>query len=294
MRISFTLFVYCFMFAAPLLGVSYHYAIIGDAGEWNSKTQKIHKSIEATGVTRLILPGDNLYKVDEGYASAWLPWMGFSFDAVAIGNHNMSYAEEVAFFKMPGEYYAKVEPGVVRFLILNSDNEKTVAEQAAWLEEELQKATEPFVFPVYHHPSYTISIYHYWREKKAFHEAIRPLLFKYRHKITAVINGHDHMASLVEFDNLPVVVSGATSDLRPTLPVNKKSSGTRVRTRWLDSTAVYWAHLELDADKGVALVHFRRGRDNQVKCTARLNEKKVFLFSMCEEPEGSPEQRIEQ
>ena len=38
---------------------------------------------------------------------------------------------------------------------------------------------------------------------------MRPVLKKWSSKINLIINGHDHIASLFTYDDLPVLVSGA-------------------------------------------------------------------------------------
>ena len=90
-------------------GAEVQYGIIGDAGLWNSAMKDVQKSMLQAGVSRTILPGDNLYLGT--YAQQWNPMIsaGFSFDVVAIGNHNGGYDAEMRFFKMPSEYYSKTQ-----------------------------------------------------------------------------------------------------------------------------------------------------------------------------------------
>jgi hypothetical protein len=171
-------------------------AVIGDAGRTTPSSRLVRESIAKSGIQRLVLPGDNLYS--GSYQSVWNPWISarLSFDVVAIGNHNGGYRQETAFFSMPSEYYAKVIDGA-RFLVLNSDNESTAAAQANWLNTELRSAREPLVFVVYHHPSYTISTFHNWEEKAVFQRALRPVIWANRAKITALLVGHDHVATML-------------------------------------------------------------------------------------------------
>jgi hypothetical protein len=156
------------------------FAIIADGGEWNSSARLTRDSVLRTPIRSLILPGDNLY--NSNYANVWGNWSqnGFTFDVPAIGNHNDGYEAEMAFFRMPGEYFSKVYPGIARFIVLNSDNNSTGSTQASFLDSELTAATEPFVFLVYHHPTYTLSHFHGWKDKKKFQQAIRPVLWRRR------------------------------------------------------------------------------------------------------------------
>jgi hypothetical protein len=178
---------------APSIG-STRLSLLGDAGRWNASTKKLKESMERVGVRSLVMPGDNLYSGT--YDSAWGPWFksGFDFPVVAIGNHNDGYQKEIQFFSMPSEIYAKTLDGFLKFIVLNSDNKKNVDTQMDFLNKELAGATEPFVFVVYHHPTYTLTKDHTWPERREFQDAIRPVLSKYRQKITAVVLGHDHIA----------------------------------------------------------------------------------------------------
>lgn len=119
-------------------------------------------------------------------------------------------------------------------MILNSDNVTNAQEQARWFERQLQDTTRRFVFPVFHLPSYTLSDRHHWEEKRDFQLAIRPILWRYRDKITALILGHDHIASLVDVDGLPFIISGAATEQIPTTARDYTADdGHHVRTRWL-------------------------------------------------------------
>jgi hypothetical protein len=243
-------------------------AIIGDAGEITSSSKKVRESISRMGVRKLALPGDNLYSGT--YEAAWSPWRnaGLTFDLVAIGNHNAGYRKEMNFFAMPGEYYAKAI-GNSLFIVLNSDNDRSAAEQAAWLNRELAAASQPNVFLIYHHPSYTVSAAHTWSEKPNFQRAIRSVIWTHRPKITALIVGHDHLASLIHFGDLPVILSGAVHDLRRDRPVDYMTDGIRIKTAWFFDRNAYWARLTVD-DAGGATVDFIRASDDNVSCTANL------------------------
>src|SRR4051812_22540029 len=85
------------------------FAVIGDAGDWNDSAALVQSSIVAGNVSNLILPGDNLYNPLLSYSQVWGHWSqrGFRFSVVALGNHYKTYQSEMAYFKMPGEYYAR-------------------------------------------------------------------------------------------------------------------------------------------------------------------------------------------
>jgi hypothetical protein len=209
------------------------FGIIGDAGSWNENTKTIRDSMTALSTNRkLILPGDNLYGLSNTYKKAWKPWREnqFTFDVVAIGNHTEGYKEEVAYFEMPGQYYAKAYGDTVRFLVLNSDNTKNVPLQLNWLERELARASEPLIFLVYHHPTYTISEDHSWDEKEQFQLGIRQIIERHRKKITGLLLGHDHIASILHFRDLPAIVSGSTQNPRTEKPIDNIQQNIHMKT----------------------------------------------------------------
>jgi hypothetical protein len=260
LRISFLFFIG----QSTLSGASESFAIIGDAGEWNANTRSVLASIQKTSVKKLILPGDNLYSGSTPYEKVWSSWKqaGMRFSIVAIGNHNGGYLKEVAYFKMPGEYYDKNIGSDVKFIVLNSDDTLSNWIQTGWLEEVLALSHERFIFVVYHHPSLTLSKGNNWREKEEFHNYIRPILFKYRGKITAVINGHDHSAALYHFNDLPVIVSGATHGVREPGTPNNIQEKIQVRTNWVYDMTPHWVKMTVEDD----FVHleFVRASDNFV------------------------------
>lgn len=261
--------------AAPEPMPTQSFAIIGDAGKYNAQTKAVHQSIARSGVTRLILPGDNLYSGT--YAQQWSPWSGFEFSVVAIGNHTAGYQQEMKYFSMPSEYYAKEIAGL-RFLVLNSDNTRTVNEQADWLEGELAKDNRlaAATFLVWHHPPYTVSSYHGWKEKAAFQNRMRALLKTYGDRITGLLVGHDHIGAVYCLDRLPMIVSGAIWDTREAQQKNYQDSkdGTQVAPQWVypEGTAV-WARLDFELATATTTIQFIRATDDQVLYRASLGSR---------------------
>lgn len=257
------------------------FAIIADSGKTTSNSKKVRDSIVRNKISQLIMPGDNLYS--SSYQNVWSPWqsVGMTFDLVAIGNHNSGYNNEVSFFKMPGEYYTKVIDGA-RFIVLNSDNTQTATSQIIWLDQVLSQSTESLVFLIYHHPTYTISQVHTWQEKANFQTSLRPILWKFRSKITALLLGHDHLASILHFNDLPVILSGAVQEVRKDKPVNNTQDGVMVQTSWYFDSTPHWAKLTWDSQSAQAEVQFIRAGDDVVTCTAILgSNQKAQLQSDC-------------
>ncbi|MBI4404642.1 MAG: metallophosphoesterase [Deltaproteobacteria bacterium] len=258
------------------------YAILGDAGEWNTQTQSVRDSIQSSSIDRLVLLGDN-YRVPFGtYEEVWAGWKGFQFPVVAIGNHTLSYSAEMKFFKMPGEYYS-FKDGEVLFLVLNSDNASTAVIQAEWFDDELSHATERFIFVVFHHPPYTI--HHSWTEKRAFHERIRPIIKRHRSKITALLAGHDHIASLTMLDDFPMFISGAVFEALPALPKDYiADDGTHVQSLWRYSQVPHWLRLDIKEKADTAWFNFVQANPGTVVCTVSVRAKKVLLKDNCYQP----------
>lgn len=256
-------------------------AVIGDFGRWNKDSEALLNSIKQLGILNLVVPGDNLYSGT--YDQAWLPWKkaGFDYTVMAIGNHTQGYAAEVKYFKMPGEYYTKTFlGGLVQYIVLNSDNVKTVKEQMVFLESELKNSQAAQIFIMYHHPSLTIAS-HVWTEKKEFQNLIRPLLKKYRTKITGIVNGHDHLAALYSFDDLPVLVSGAGQNRRSEKPVNNVQEKIKVKTEALFSGQPYWMLQSVENDRSEFQIV--RATDSKVVCRFTLKTGQPAKVTDCKQ-----------
>ncbi len=254
------------LFAAQEPQPTQSFAIIGDAGKYNANTKAVQQSIARSGLRRLILPGDNLYSGT--YAQQWSPWAGFEFSVVAIGNHTAGYQQELKYFAMPAEYYAK-DVGGIRFLVLNSDNSRTVNEQAEWLEDQLANSNGfgGATFLVWHHPPYTVSSYHAWKEKATFQTRVRSLLKTYADRITGLLVGHDHIGAVYCLDSMPMIVSGAIWDTRtPNQKAYRDSAdGTMVTPQWVyPEGTVVWARLDYEPATATGTIQFIRATDDQV------------------------------
>lgn len=270
--------VYCVLILSIQLFTyadTYRFGVMGDAGLWNKNTKNVHDSLQRHNIKQLVMPGDNIYAnpIDyPSYESVWDKWRaeGFKFDVVAIGNHNTGYENEIKYFNMPGETYSITYNNFVQFIVLNSDNETTFKTQAQFLEKELAATTAPYVFLVYHHPSYSLSFFHPASEKFDFQNAIRPLFTQYRNKITALLVGHDHVSVIAHFNNLPVILSGSTHEQRLHIPLNYTDKSVKVKTNWFNDRDALWGNLQLDTEKDFAQLDFVRGYDDKNVCTVML------------------------
>lgn len=266
MSICFLVLVSSLAHAKP-----FELGFIADAGKLTQNAKVVRDSMVRKGELQLVMAGDNLYS--SSYKKVWADWIaaGFSFDVTAIGNHNDGYENEINFFKMPGEYFSKVFENQVRFIVLNSDNAGNVKEQMKFLESELTTAKEKMIFLVYHHPSFTLSHFHKWQEKSEFQLAIRPLLIKYRSRLTGLLAGHDHLAMIAEFGDLPVIISGAVQEVRDDFPFPSSSQdGVQVKTDWYFDGKPYWAQMKFDTNSDSVTIDFIRAIDDQVSCSIYL------------------------
>jgi hypothetical protein len=256
-------------------------ALMGDCGRPGNSLNNLKSSLLKSGIRNLVLPGDNLY--ESTYENVWNGWkkVGFLFDVVAIGNHNDGYEKEVRYFEMPGEYYSKVISGA-RFIVLNSDNVFNVSKQMKWLKQELKQAREKTIFLVYHHPTFTITEDHFWFEKATFQTEMRKIFVDFKDKISAVIVGHDHISSFVDFGHIPAIVAGSGRTNRPGKPVHNTQFDFSIHTQFLAGDTQHWGLLELDPSGSSALVSFIRVADHANVCTARLEAGKMILQENCQ------------
>lgn len=272
MKLAFV-FSICFVFNTAF-AFELPFGIIGDTGRFNANAEILLNSMNQMNVKRLIMPGDNLY---EGtYEQQWGPWKqaGFTFDVIALGNHVETYAKEIAFFEMPGQYFSKTFSfGEIQYLVLNSDNTSNVTKQMTWLKTQLKASTAKQLYLVYHHPTYKVGRYVPTEQKKNFQLKIRPILKTYRHKITALIVGHEHITSLMHFDSLPVIISGSTQSPRDEVPINNTQSGVKVRTALHLDKEPFWVMQTVNKDitaTDTSDFFFIRGRDSKVMCRAMI------------------------
>ncbi len=245
------------------------WAIIGDAGVWNDQAQLVRDSIRRADVSQLILPGDNLYFGT--YESVWSHWSGFTFPLVAIGNHHDGYAKELAYFGLSSDHYSQ-SFGETLFLVLNSDREEGIHEQLSWLRTQLVGAEGRSVILIQHHPPYTISNFHHWREKRLFQKGLRSLVHEFRDRIRALIVGHDHIAALENVGGVPMIVSGAIWQTRASRNNDYVASdGMSVKTVWrYNDRDPYWVQLKLSDQGATAVASFIRAQDDLVSCVVKI------------------------
>lgn len=259
------------------------FGVIGDAGLWNDGAHTVRDSILTGHVQNLILPGDNLYDNRKTYQETWSPWFstGLRPYAVAIGNHTKSYAEEMAFFRMPGEYYTFAQ-GDVRWIVLNSDNDQTADAQAAFYDGVMAKATEPIIFLTYHHPSFDVSHFHPWQERPHFQAAMRPRLVRDKDRLAALVVGHDHLAALIGLNDLPMILSGAVQEQRKPEPLPPYQDGpVKVQVLWMYQANPHWARLDADTASHQVWLNYVDAKTGNVDCSVRIVPRPMLPRDNC-------------
>jgi 3',5'-cyclic AMP phosphodiesterase CpdA len=157
-----------------------------------------------------------------------------------------------------------------------------VTQQAAWLDDQLSKAQEKFIFVVFHHPPYTISNRHRWEERRDFHLRIRPLLVKYAEKITSLVVGHDHLASMIMLNNTPMIVSGATWETQTPSYLDYKEGPVHIKTVWNYRGHVHWVRLDILPATHEVWVNFVNAQTRTVSCSIRIAPKPLLKRPNCQ------------
>jgi len=269
------------LFAALTFAQAFQMAVVGDAGKSGHEMDALKESLLQAGQKVLIMPGDNLYK--GSYESVWNSWKrdGFQFPIVAIGNHNDGYDQEVKYFGMPGEFYTKSSQGV-RFFVLNSDNEDTVSEQFRWLENQFQKAQEKHIFLVYHHPTFTVTEGHHWKQKQRFQMKMRQFLKANGSRITALLLGHDHISTFVQFGPVVAMIAGSGRSARSTEPVHYVEDGFQIKTLYLAPESQHWGLLHFESVSDKIRAGFYSISRRKMTCVIELGKGRLRMAPGCQ------------
>jgi hypothetical protein len=145
----------------------------------------------------IISLGDNIYEegdikqyghdyFEAPYAQLWKAGVHFY---PAIGNHDIKQGhmqDQIAYFKMPGEYYT-VSEGPVTFFIINTTRFVRNPEQIAWLEKSLKGSKATWKIVAGHHPLYSSGRH---GETTGLKKILEPMMIKYG--VDAYLCGHDH------------------------------------------------------------------------------------------------------
>jgi hypothetical protein len=179
----------------------FHFIAYGDWGEGTAFQQELAKQLNTFYMhdpfPMVLLLGDNIYEngdikkyaktyFEEPYAP--LLKAGVKFRA-ALGNHDVKdahMADQIAYFKMPGEYY-KFSQGPVDFFIINTMNFAIQRQQQQWLAKTLAESKAPWKIVAGHHPMYSSGRHGSTSWVK---EKLEPMMI--RNHVDLYLSGHDH------------------------------------------------------------------------------------------------------
>ena len=177
-------------------------AAIGDSGTLSDDQLMVGAMIEVLEPRLLLHTGDMVYPLgspsnyQEKFIGVYRDLLMRTCIYPVLGNHDCMRGPEyfLYMFHLPAnnpamdEGYYSFDAGDAHFAALNSCSGEISPEQAAWLDEDLGKATLPWKIVLLHHPAYS----------NGFHggtilvrDVIAPIVE--RHEVVLVLSGHDHV-----------------------------------------------------------------------------------------------------
>lgn len=159
--------------------------------------EQMVKTYEQTPYELALLLGDNIYPDGDINRLAKShfenPYAGLIARKVrfvaTIGDHDDRKGhvqDEMAYFKMPNEYY-KVSRGPVDFFVLNTTFFVRSPEQRAWIAKALAESKARWKIVIGHHPMYSSGRN---GNTEGSRKVLEPLLIK--NKVDLYLAGHDH------------------------------------------------------------------------------------------------------
>lgn len=219
------------------------FGIIGDTqyfkpGNPNGGFQKAVGLLSSKNVDLVMTEGDLLSSCGsdcEAKLASWKSIMGPLYPKAyeLMGNHDRTDKEKSDaawqnFFNLPANGPAGYSELVYsfnfknsHFVVLNSEkpSENMISDaQRAWLEQDLNKNKQANTFVFFHEPAYPVSskIDESLDAKPKERDALWNILSS--HKVTAVFNGHEHIASRRKIGSLYQFVFGNTDSFNHDAP----------------------------------------------------------------------------
>jgi predicted MPP superfamily phosphohydrolase len=182
----------------PRAAGSLKFAVIGDNGTGEAPqyetAQQMLSSRSSFPFDFVLMLGDNLYgsQKPQDFVTKFERPYGPLLDAgvrfyAALGNHDKPTNRSYAPFNMAGERYYTFASPPVRFFIL--DTNLMDRPQLTWIEETLERASEPWKIVSFHHPIYSDGDRH--GSNVELRVMLEPLLV--RHGVSVVFSGHEHI-----------------------------------------------------------------------------------------------------
>jgi hypothetical protein len=223
----------------------FSFAVIGDTqsfnpGNPNGGLQKAVKNISEKNADLIMTEGDLLSGCDgegkcEANLASWKNVMEALYPKTyeLMGNHDRTGREKSdalwqRFFNLPtngpagyAELVYSFDYKNSHFVVLNSEKpeEDVISDvQRNWLEEDLNKNKKDNIFAFFHEPAYPVSskIGESLDAKPKERDALWNILSS--HNVTAVFNGHEHIASRRKIGNLYQFIFGNTDSFNHDAP----------------------------------------------------------------------------
>jgi hypothetical protein len=211
--------------ATATLEPTVRFAVIGDYGSGNQNAADVADLVASWQPEIIITTGDNNYPsgsaqtIDENigqfYHAYIYPYLGSYGEGADInrffptlGNHDWDTTNAqpyLDYFTLPGnERYYDFTWGPVHFFALDSDSREpdgvgASSPQAAWLQNGLANASEPWKVVYMHHPPYSSGL----------HGPVDWTRWPYQEwGADVVLSGHDHTYERLLVDGFPYFING--------------------------------------------------------------------------------------
>jgi hypothetical protein len=201
---------------------SLKFGVLGDFGNGSREQYQLAEQMATLRsqfpFELVVTVGDNLYGGNgprdflRKFETPYKPLLDANVKFYAsLGNHDSRQQSNYAPFNMNGQLYYtfKAPRQDVRFFAM--DSTYLDANQLGWIERELQRSSEAWKIPYFHHPLYSSAGRH--GSDLGRRKALEPLFIK--HGVSVVLTGHDHVYERVKPQNgIVYFVVGSGGQLR--------------------------------------------------------------------------------
>ncbi|MGE0200374.1 MAG: metallophosphoesterase [Candidatus Melainabacteria bacterium] len=187
----------------------FRFIAFGDSGsgapfQYDLAAEMARKSADP-GFSMVLMLGDNIYERgdvtdlgDKCFRKPYAPLLAKQIPfVVTLGNHDVIggfETDQIAYFKMPGEYYRVVPQGVsperLEIFVINSNNFARHPNQQAWLKAALAESKAAWKVVMAHHPLYTSGEHQNDGDLKLLRTVLAPILSEGGADL--YLAGHDH------------------------------------------------------------------------------------------------------
>ena len=206
--------------ALPRAADSLKFAVIGDNGTGEPPQYDVARQMLSARSSFpfdfVLMLGDNMYgsQKPQDFVTKFESPYGPLLDAgvrfyATLGNHDQPTNRSYPRFNMAGERYYTFARPPARFFVL--DTNLMDRPQLAWIEDALERATEPWKIVYFHHPIYSDGDRH--GSNVEMRVLLEPLLV--RHGVAVVLSGHEHIYErTVPQKGITYFVEGSSGQLR--------------------------------------------------------------------------------